>query len=38
MTLVEAMSDVSVLVASAGARLARIVEIGGAVVARSTRS
>jgi glycerate kinase len=38
MTLVEAMSDVSALVASAGARLARIVEIGGAVAARSTRS
>jgi glycerate kinase len=38
MTLVEAMSDVSALVASAGARLARIVEIGGAVAARTTRS
>jgi glycerate kinase len=38
MTLIEAMSDVSALVASAGARLARIVEIGGAVAARSTRS
>ena len=38
MTLVKAMSDVSVLVASAGARLARIVEIGGAVAARSKRS
>ena len=38
MTLGEAMGEVSALVASAGERLARIVEIGGAVAARSTRS
>ena len=38
MTLGEAMGEVSALVASAGERLARIVEIGGSVAARSTRS
>lgn len=37
MTLGEAMNEVSSLVAAAGERLARIVEIGGAVAVRSSR-
>jgi glycerate kinase len=38
MTLGEAMNEVSSLVISAGERLARMVEIGGAVALRSSRS
>ncbi len=37
MTLPEAMGEVSTLVVSAGERLARIVEVGGAIARRGTR-
>jgi glycerate kinase len=38
MTLTEAMNEVSALIACAGERLARIVEIGGAAAVRGKRA